>query len=498
MNRFEQPEWTDPSLFLSVDESWMESAEGARFVICPLEKHESPILLPDTEWEGGGRALHQDPFLGHVLWDLEAEQFVLYYNSMNSMLGRTSDPAMGGGPAIVTPGGGSRICLATSKDGIHWEKPELGLVAFRGNRRNNMVPLPRDPLLSEHLSAVLPTRHEGAEFPLAASIYSEFADPVYPRGITGMTSPDGFHWNLHYPPTMPLDGDAHCVMWDGGTSSYLCTTRSAQHTRMYLRSLKRGLTGLNNRRHVALARSRDLVHWTPFLDILEADEKDPPNTELYQMYIIPYGNLYIGLLQMFYMGKGMTRGPLEIQLAVSRDLENWTRVGDRTQFIPRGEEGSWDCSHILPTNNPPFAEGDRLRFWYGGKNTEHWQFGNAALGTGTIRMDGFAKWETKESATLISKPFAMRWATWPTVNVDARNGSFSMEVVDAESGEPLPNMSREDFETISGDHLREICRFRGHFGTFWRHTGKVRIKMYLENASLYALRIPNLTLPEKP
>ncbi|MBT7861391.1 MAG: hypothetical protein HN712_13800 [Gemmatimonadetes bacterium] len=41
-----------------------------------------------------------------------------------------------------------RLCLATSNDGVHWEKPELGLVEFEGSKRNNILPetclTPRD------------------------------------------------------------------------------------------------------------------------------------------------------------------------------------------------------------------------------------------------------------------------------------------------------------------------------------------------------------------
>jgi hypothetical protein len=34
-----------------------------------------------------------------------------------------------------------RLCLATSRDGYHWEKPELGLIAYGGSTRNNLVDL---------------------------------------------------------------------------------------------------------------------------------------------------------------------------------------------------------------------------------------------------------------------------------------------------------------------------------------------------------------------
>ena len=45
--------------------------------------------------------------------------------------------------------GNRRLCYATSTDGIHWEKPSLGLIEFNGNSNNNICllytsPSPRD------------------------------------------------------------------------------------------------------------------------------------------------------------------------------------------------------------------------------------------------------------------------------------------------------------------------------------------------------------------
>ncbi|MSU70002.1 MAG: hypothetical protein EXS39_04350 [Opitutaceae bacterium] len=34
-----------------------------------------------------------------------------------------------------------RLCFARSKDGVHWEKPSLGLLEYAGNRKNNLVEL---------------------------------------------------------------------------------------------------------------------------------------------------------------------------------------------------------------------------------------------------------------------------------------------------------------------------------------------------------------------
>lgn len=32
-----------------------------------------------------------------------------------------------------------RVCYAVSCDGVHWEKPELGLMDFNGSKKNNTV-----------------------------------------------------------------------------------------------------------------------------------------------------------------------------------------------------------------------------------------------------------------------------------------------------------------------------------------------------------------------
>ena len=45
----------------------------------------------------------------------------------------------------VGPDNGLRICYATSKDGIVWSKPDLGLVEFRGNKANNLIDFPVGP-----------------------------------------------------------------------------------------------------------------------------------------------------------------------------------------------------------------------------------------------------------------------------------------------------------------------------------------------------------------
>ena len=61
-------------------------------------------------------------------WTLEGDSFTRV--NVPDLYGYYGDPN----------GDGSKLCLATSKDGVHWEKPNLGKVEYKGSRDNNILP----------------------------------------------------------------------------------------------------------------------------------------------------------------------------------------------------------------------------------------------------------------------------------------------------------------------------------------------------------------------
>jgi hypothetical protein len=362
-----------------------------------------------------------------------------------------------------------------------------------GGRDNNMIDIAVPPVISDHLSSVVPN-YTGSGPRLVASVFSGFDDPLYPQGITQLHSDDGVRWQPHFPPTLPLDGDAHALVWDERRRCYLCTTRSHAHA-VEVRHLRRkGMTQLQHKRHIAVAHSRDLLHWTPMTLALEADERDDACAQLYHMVVLPYGHAYLGFVQMFYMSADMTRGPLEMQLAISRNGLDWTRVAQGQPILPRGSAGAWDCAHVSLCTARPHPQGDQLRFWYGGKDTEHWQAGHAAMSSATVRRDGFACWKAgPEGGSITTVPMRMHWATRPMVNVDARGGEVRLEILD-EQGQPLPGCAAHECQPITGDHMRQVVSFNSPRGSFVRHTGRVRVRVHLRQASLYALKLPHMVI----
>ena len=492
MTRIEEPCYADPSLFLMVDPKLVETTENVILQICPMEKNAEPVLRPTETWEGGdgkkGRPVHSDPVDGTVLFDVAEKKFHLWYRTHNHQIAPMSAPSHS-----HVPPRGSIVCLATSADGLNWHKPRLDLVNVDQSSANNMIPACPPPIKAQHLSGITVNRVPGLPGKLVATVYSHFDDPVYPQGITFLTSDDGLTWTPHFPPVLPMDGDAHCLMWDWNQGCYLCTTRSYAYGHIIGRLAKAGIQGLRNKRHVALARSRDLIHWTPMLPVLEADAKDPSNAQLYYMYILPYGHGYLGFVQLFYMQEPeMTYGPLDMQLAFSRDLVTWTRVEDRAAILPRGPAGAWDQSHVSLTTNPPHPEGDRLRFWYGGKDTEHWQNGNAALGTATLKRDAFAGYTAGAGGgTVTTAPFDMTWAAKLNVSADAARGEIRLEILDADSLKPLEGTAAADCQPLTADEPLQQVSFGERRGTFVRHTGRIRFRFHLKNATLYAFRATN-------
>ena len=71
----------------------------------------------------------KEPGAGYrVEWTLEGDSFARV--NVPDPYGYYGDPN----------GDGSKLCLATSKDGVHWEKPNLGKVEYKGSRDNNILP----------------------------------------------------------------------------------------------------------------------------------------------------------------------------------------------------------------------------------------------------------------------------------------------------------------------------------------------------------------------
>jgi hypothetical protein len=193
-------------------------------------------------------------------------------------------------------------------------------------------------------------------------------------------------------------------------------------------------------------------------------------------------------------------GPIELQLAVSRDYRSWTRPF-RSPVLPLGKLGEWDCGQHR-TAATAIRVGDEIRLYYAGFNVTH---GNPAFrwakfkdGTPTGRRTkytasiGLATWPLDRFVSVDAPARGGTLTTIPirftgqrmVINARAQGaGRLEAELLDS-AGRPLKDWSRSD--PFTGDSLRHTVTFDGR-SDLSKLAGKtIMLRFRLQNASLFS------------
>ena len=99
-------------LELFADDFLIERVGGAARLVLHRPQRREIVIVHDAPWEGNNSAYHT------VFRD--GDIYRMYYR------GRQIDLS---GDKLKFPHG-QRVCYAESRDGVHWQKPALGLVEF--------------------------------------------------------------------------------------------------------------------------------------------------------------------------------------------------------------------------------------------------------------------------------------------------------------------------------------------------------------------------------
>jgi hypothetical protein len=475
---------------LFVDDAIASSKVGIVRTLHPGHKLESPVLVPDRPWEGDRVYIY-----GTVLYDRDAQLFRMWY------LTRLGEGAQRLAPGLRWPY--DMVLYATSHDGIHWEKPNLGLHEFDGSRDNNIL------ILNKHSPTLVIDEEEPDpehRYRMAAWDWSE--------GMNGYWiahSADGLAW--HEYPVNPILVTADEVL---ETITVAREPRSGK----YLAFHRRWGKDAHGKRLIAVATSQDFQMWSDPQVIIRPDDEDDvwtqdpeQRTELYGMAGFCYGAQFLGFLPVFRVVRHVRRrepgsdksvaqvapwdGPIEAQLVHSRDGCTWHRFVDRSPIIPRGEPGSFDAGCILCSADRPVVYDDEVWHYYTGVNTTHggrMPPKRISIGRASWRLDGFVSLDAGPLGGVIETvPLQVSRARLE-VNANAAanavavtaGGSLEVEVLSA-AGEPLPGYGRGDCMACYADEVRHAVRWQG---TDRLPTGQpIRLRFYLQDAALYSFSI---------
>lgn len=351
------------------------------------------------------------------------------------------------------------ICYATSRDGLAWDKPELGIVDYDGSRANNILMRggegqgrrggphgagilkdPRDPD---------PNRRYKAFFK------SEFISVAF--------AADGVHWG---PPKACANanssGDTHNnAFWAPTLERYVGITRQ---------------WGKPFGRQVARTSSADFVDWEePRIVLQGLDEYE----QTYAMPVFHHGGVYLGLIAIHDQYADRVWG----ELAWSPDTDSWHRIFPGTPLIPNGvEEGDCDWGCVFPAVCPVFLD-DEIRLYYGASDGLHTGWRNGFLCLATLRPDGFAGYK----ASNISKPALVTtravFNTGSLLRISADVADGGRVVVRVLGRDGLVSAESEPLTTTGSD---VDVRWRGDGAEVAPGTGRARFQFAFERATVYS------------
>jgi hypothetical protein len=497
-----------PDRQLFVDNYLIEDMRGARAVLHEARKYDSnPILKADRPWEKGVFINSGGPA---VLYDREVARFKMWYFTYAAAYTKGTHLAESFVPSY-----------ATSADGEHWEKPDLGLVEYGGSTRNSILPWPsqiwngsnnviydlHDPNPGRRYKSVYygtPPRIRFDAGPEA--VFSWDTRNQSAAGLFVSFSPDGIHWDdyLGNPVlSSKMIHDTHSLLgWDERVQKYVGYFRPAFEL-------------VEERiRVIGRSESTDFIHWTePSKQIiLRPDSQDARGTEFYCMAAMSYQGCYLGLVWVYHNDphwpwpKGVSitdkelsphQQTLDAQLVTSRDGIHWERSAKRDAIIPVGPPGSWDDGVVYPST--PVVVGDEVWAYYGGANMRHTgeSLGSegqvvegvrktAGVGLAKWRLDGFVSIDSEGGdGSLTTKPLSFSGdQLW--LNADASKGSIAVEVLD-ERHQPVPGFTKAASVPLKTAAVRQRVLWSGNGPSLGTLAGKpVRFKFHLQNAGLYS------------
>ncbi len=480
-------------LELFVDDFLIDRLDGVRRVLhqpIPAEL----VLEHDAPWEGTGSGYHS------VFQD--GELYRMYYKAWHLEIqdGKLTSKAH---PLYC--------CYAESRDGIHWEKPKLGLVPFRGSRANNIV-LAYGKIGSVVVDPGHPAvfRDENPAAPEQAR-YKAIFRSARPRGLLAFQSADGLRWRPMVDRPVITDGafdSQNLAFWDPTIRKYRAYWRIFTAGRTTDKEWRPG-----GYRAIRTAVSDDFIHWSGMADLRY---KNSPPEHLYTNQVKPYyraPHILIGFPTRYIdrgwsssmealpeldhrrlraaanrrYGTALTEG----LLMASRDgvlFERWNEA-----FLRPGIErpGTWNYGqqyiawHVVETRSPLPGAPPELSLY---ATESYWTGKGSALRRYRLRIDGFVSVQgPMAGGQLVTRPVVFEGKRLVLNFATSAAGGIRVQLEDARS-RPIPGFTLADCDVLFGDTLERPVVWRSGSDVSRLAGSPIRIRFELRDADLYAFR----------
>ncbi len=466
---------------LFVDDFLIEATSLTRVFGKPEIHAQSPVLKPETEEEMDfGNCPMAAPFNDGVWYDPQDQLFKMWY----------------------MPGWFHSTALATSPDGIHWERPAFDVVP-----ETNLVWPNRDGYDRDGCLVWLDTFHnDGAQRFKMFQYYRRYHEGRSDAIGEGWlhVSADGIHWSDPVI-TTPL----------GDNSSFFYNP----FRQKWCMSIRRGskVTGLRARyyhesddflRGAQWDMDTEEVFWQR-VDRLDLPDPARPDhrVALYDVNVTPYESLMLGMFAIF-------RGPendicaregvpktMDLELAYSRDGFHFSRP-DRSPFLASSRRrGDWNRAYLHAAGGICLVVHDQVYIYFTAFSGLSPQLGptdvgspglsrrvmyaGASTGLATLRRDGFARME----AGLGGGELTTRAITFKGdrlfVNVSALEGALRVSVL-RDNGEPVAGLTADDCVPLSLDSTCAEVKWLSGADLSSVAASPLRLRFHLQSGKLFS------------
>ena len=442
---------------LFVDTHLIDGLHNARLQL-HSPRDEGKVLSFDRPWEG--------LFCGYATVLQVDDRYRVYYR---------------GRPAVGRDGDDSEVtCIAESKDGVTWERPNVGIYEIDGTKDNNVVLADMAPY-THNFAPFIDTRPDCDPARRFKAICG-----IHPEGLALFVSPDGLRWTLARKQIITSEGFAFdsqaCAFWSANEEQYVC----------YFRTWKNGF------RWVSRVTSDDCLTWSEAVEM----EANGPLEHLYTSQTHPYfraPHLYVSLPARFVPNRQVITDEEAAEIGVSpkyfkdtSDAVFMTSRGgtrfDRTFLTSFIRPGIGARNWVSRTNYPArflAQTGPNEMSVY--VNQDYAQ-PTAHLRRYSMRLDGFASVRSAyEGGELLTRPLVFD-GDQLDINFSTSAAGFVRVELQTAEGEVIPGFGMLDCRPQIGNEIKRTVTWNANGDLESLAGTPVRLRFVMKDADLFGLQ----------
>ncbi len=417
--------------------------------------------------------------------------------------------------------------VRTSKDGIHFIEPDFGN-EYKGIK--NIVI--HDPVGGMGNPFIDPNGSGEYKWKYITGYHS--------RGVYLYTSPDGYNWKREKMALIPFrSGTQSCTFYDDQRQIYVSTHRTGiMHTPGFATQRSTVITETDNlfspikfnpisqREYLELGKKyplRQPLPWwldngplTPgdfgleFPNAFNPDKADPIGTDIYITKAIKYPyapDTYLSFPIVYFHyendgppartelmnpKRGRGEGPIETQIAVSRNGKDWQRYY-RPPYVSIGMHEGIDIKTAYIAQGM-VRRGNEIWQYYFGEPYYHSAYSKKDSRVSVFRLiqrlDGFISADSpyEKDALIVTKPLIFKGDKL-LLNINTSASGYAQVGLLDENGKPIEGFELDNCVYINGDFISKEVEWLNNVTDLSKLQGKVvQVQFRMRGSKLYAMQ----------